>query len=231
VYYFSAAATLGVPQRKVSFTVPTGNFGDIFAGYIAKRMGLPIDRLIVATNQNDILHRCLNGQGYHKGTTVPSISPSMDIQVSSNFERALFDAYGRDGRAVAQLMDELKTGGFDVSQGAMQVLQDHYDSGRASEPETSATITSTLANTGELLCPHSAIGVKVAMDQDAFATPMITLATAHPAKFPDAVEAASGIRPPLPARMSDLYDRDERVTRIANDLDVLKAHIKGHIRP
>ncbi|MFT6024480.1 MAG: threonine synthase [Ascidiaceihabitans sp.] len=231
VYYFSSAVSVGAPHRKVSFTVPTGNFGDVFAGYIAKQMGLPIDRLIVATNQNDILHRCLNGQGYHKGTTVPSISPSMDIQVSSNFERALFDAYGRDGRAVAQLMDELKTGGFDVSQGAMQVLQDHYDSGRASEPETSATITSTLANTGELLCPHSAIGVKVAMDQDASATPMITLATAHPAKFPDAVEAASGIRPPLPARMSDLYDRDERVTRIANDLDVLKAHIKGHIRP
>ncbi len=231
VYYFSSAVSVGAPPRKGTITVPTGNFGDIFAGYIAKQMGLPIDRLIVATNQNDILHRCLNGQGYHKGTTVPSISPSMDIQVSSNFERALFDAYGRDGRAVAQLMDELKTGGFDVSQGAMQVLQDHYDSGRASEPETSATITSTLANTGELLCPHSAIGVKVAMDQDASATPMITLATAHPAKFPDAVEAASGIRPPLPARMSDLYDRDERVTRIANDLDVLKAHIKGHIRP
>lgn len=231
VYYFSSAVSVGAPHRKVSFTVPTGNFGDVFAGYIAKQMGLPIDRLIVATNQNDILHRCLNGQGYQKGTTVPSISPSMDIQVSSNFERALFDAYGRDGGAVAQLMDELKSGGFDVSQGAMQVLQDHYDSGRASEPETSATITSTLANTGELLCPHSAIGVKVAMDQDASATPMITLATAHPAKFPDAVEAASGIRPPLPARMSDLYDRDERVTRIANDLDVLKAHIKGHIRP
>jgi threonine synthase len=231
VYYFSSAVSVGAPHRKVSFTVPTGNFGDIFAGYIAKQMGLPIDRLVVATNQNDILHRCLSGQGYHKGETTPSISPSMDIQVSSNFERALFDAYGRDGGAVAQLMDELKAGGFEVSQGAMQVLQDHYDSGRASEQETSATITSTLKHNGELLCPHSAIGVKVAMDQDHGATPMITLATAHPAKFPDAVEAASGIRPPLPARMADLYDRDDRVTRIANDLDALKAHIKGHIRP
>ena len=162
VYYFSAAVSLGAPYRKVSFTVPTGNFGDIFAGYIAKRMGLPIDKLVVATNQNDILHRCLSGQGYHKGQTVPSISPSMDIQVSSNFERALFDAYDRDGKAVAQLMEELKSGGFDVSQGAMQVLQSHYRSGRASEAETSATIAACLKASGELLCPHSAVGVKVA---------------------------------------------------------------------
>ena len=230
VYYFSSAVSVGAPDRKVSFTVPTGNFGDIFAGYIAKRMGLPIDRLVVATNQNDILHRCLSGQGYHKGETSPSISPSMDIQVSSNFERALFDAYDRDGNAVSQLMDELKQGGFDVSQGAMEVLQSHFDSGRASEEETSNTITETLKTSGELLCPHSAIGVKVANDQPASKTPMITLATAHPAKFPDAVEAASGIRPPLPARMADLYERDERVTRIANNLDALKDHIKGNIR-
>lgn len=230
VYYFSSAVSVGAPDRKVSFTVPTGNFGDIFAGYIAKRMGLPIDRLAVATNQNDILHRCLSGQGYHKGETSPSISPSMDIQVSSNFERALFDAYDRDGNAVSQLMDELKQGGFDVSQGAMEVLQSHFDSGRASEEETSSTITETLKTSGELLCPHSAIGVKVANDQPASETPMITLATAHPAKFPDAVEAASGIRPPLPARMADLYERDERVTRIANNLDALKDHIKGNIR-
>jgi threonine synthase len=230
VYYFSSAVSVGAPDRKVSFTVPTGNFGDIFAGYIAKRMGLPIDRLVVATNQNDILHRCLSGQGYHKGETSPSISPSMDIQVSSNFERALFDAYDRDGNAVSKLMDELKQGGFDVNQGAMEVLQSHFDSGRASEEETSNTIIETLKSSGELLCPHSAIGVKVANDKPASETPMITLATAHPAKFPDAVEAASGIRPPLPERMADLYERDERVTRIANNLDALKDHIKGNIR-
>ena len=230
VYYFSSAVSVGAPDRKVSFTVPTGNFGDIFAGYIAKRMGLPIDRLVVATNQNDILHRCLSGQGYHKGETSPSISPSMDIQVSSNFERALFDAYDRDGNAVSKLMDELKQGGFDVNQGAMEVLQSHFDSGRASEEETSSTITETLKSSGELLCPHSAIGVKVANDKPASETPMITLATAHPAKFPDAVEAASGIRPPLPERMADLYERDERVTRIANNLEALKDHIKGNIR-
>ncbi|MHA6263668.1 threonine synthase [Arenibacterium sp. CAU 1754] len=229
VYYFSSAVSLGAPHRKVSFTVPTGNFGDIFAGYIAKGMGLPIDRLVVATNQNDIVHRCLVGQGYHKGPTQPSISPSMDIQVSSNFERVLFDAYGRDGNAVSQLMDELKQGGFTVSQGALQFLQDHFDSGRASEDETLATITDTLRNSGELLCPHSAVGVKVANEMRDPKVPMITLATAHPAKFPAAVEEASGIHPPLPPHMSDLYDKPERVTQIANDLDALKSFIKGHI--
>jgi len=229
VYYFTSAVSLGAPDRPVSFTVPTGNFGDVFAGYIAKRMGLPINELVVATNQNDILHRCLNGQGYHKGPTHPSISPSMDIQVSSNFERALFDAHGRDGNAVAQLMQELGQGGFEVCQGAMQVLQDIYTSGRASEDETSATIAETLKTTGQLLCPHSAVGVKVAQEKRDPATPMITLATAHPAKFPDAVEAATGIRPPLLPRMADLFQRDERLTRIANDLDALKAHIKGHL--
>ncbi len=229
VYYFSSAVALGAPHRKVSFTVPTGNFGDVFAGYIAKRMGLPIDQLVVATNQNDILHRCLSGQGYHKGQVVPSISPSMDIQVSSNFERALFDAYDRDAGAVAQLMQELGKGGFDISQGAMQVLQSHYVSGRASEAQTSAQITQTLAATGELLCPHSAVGVKVAQEQLNPAVPMVTLATAHPAKFPDAVHAATAVRPPLPSRMADLYDRPERVTRVANDLGALTSLIKGQL--
>ncbi|MEX0316677.1 MAG: threonine synthase [Ruegeria sp.] len=229
VYYFSAAASLGAPHRKVSFTVPTGNFGDIFAGYIAKRMGLPIDRLVVATNQNDILHRCLSGEGYYKGDTIPSISPSMDIQVSSNFERALYYAYGEDGGAVAQLMDELKQGGFDVSQGAMESLRESFDSGRASEGETLATIQATLTSGAELLCPHSAVGVKVAEEARAGDIPMITLATAHPAKFPAAVEQASGIHPPLPPRMSDLYDRPERVTRIANDLGAIQDHIRGQI--
>ncbi len=229
VYYFSSAVALGAPHRKISFTVPTGNFGDIFAGYIAKRMGLPVDRLVVATNQNDILHRCLSGQGYHKGKTIPSISPSMDIQISSNFERALFDAYDREAPAIVQLMDELKEGGFDVSQGAMQVLQQHYASGRASEEETADTIAATLKSASELLCPHSAIGVKVAEKQRVAGTPMVTLATAHPAKFPAAVEEASGVHPPLPARMADLYEREERVTRVPNDLAALKEHIKGQL--
>ena len=229
VYYFSSAVSLGAPQRKVSFTVPTGNFGDIFAGYIAKQMGLPIDRLVVATNKNDILHRCLTGHGYFKGETIPSISPSMDIQVSSNFERALFYAYDQDGAAVAQLMEELKEGGFNVSQGAMEALRESFSSGRASEDETLATIAATLKSSTELLCPHSAVGVKVAEEQRDPSVPMITLATAHPAKFPDAVEQASGIRPPLPPRMADLYDRPERVSRIDNDLAAIETHIKGHI--
>ncbi|MGE4327072.1 MAG: threonine synthase [Pseudodonghicola sp.] len=229
VYYFTSAVALGAPHRTVSFTVPTGNFGDIFAGYIAKRMGLPIDRLVVATNQNDILHRCLSGQGYFKGETIPSISPSMDIQVSSNFERALYYAYDQDSAAVAQLMNELQSGGFNVSQGAMQALAETFSSGRASEQETLATIATTLKQSGELICPHTAVGVKVAEEARVIGTPMITLATAHPAKFPDAVEKACGIRPPLPPRMADLYDRPERVTRIANDLSTIEDHIKGHI--
>lgn len=226
VYFVSSAVSLGAPHRKVSFTVPTGNFGDIFAGYIAKRMGLPIDRLIVATNQNDILHRTLETGVQKKEGVTPSISPSMDIQVSSNFERALFDAYGRDGAAVAAQMEDLKTNGaFTVSQGAFDWLKEQFDSGRVSEEETLATIAAMRKTTGEVLCPHSAVGVRVAQDHLG-ATPMITLATAHPAKFPDAVEMACGIRPPLPPRMADLYERSERVTRVPNDLTALKAAIR-----
>ena len=226
VYYFTSAVSLGAPHRKVSFTVPTGNFGDIFAGYIAKRMGLPIDRLVIATNQNDILHRCLTTGRYQMDGVKPSISPSMDIQISSNFERALFEAYGRDGGAVAQLMEEMKAnGGFGVSQGALEGLRATFDTGRVSEEETSGMIAAELEASGELLCPHSAVAVKVARDHLG-ATPMITLATAHPAKFPDAVAAASGRRPPLPPRMADLFERPERVTRVANDLAALQAVIQ-----
>ena len=230
VYYFSAAVSLGAPHRPVSFTVPTGNFGDIFAGYIARKMGLPIEKLVIATNQNDILDRALKSGDYSTNGVKPSISPSMDIQVSSNFERALFDAYGRDGAAVAALMDELKSGGFHISQGALQMLRDTFASGRCSEDETTATIQTTFATTGEVLCPHSAVGVKVAADHLG-PTPMITLATAHPAKFPDAVQAAMGTRPPLPPRMADLFDRPERVTRVKNDLGALQALIRERIAP
>lgn len=231
VYFFSSAVSLGAPHRPVSFCVPTGNFGDIFAGYIAKRMGLPIEKLVIATNQNDILHRAMVSGGYVTEGVTPSISPSMDIQVSSNFERALFDAYDRDGDAVAQLMDELKVGGgFKISQGAIGRLRETFDSGRVSEEETSAMIARALPEMGELLCPHSAVGVDVAQDFLG-SVPLITLATAHPAKFPDAVEAASGIRPALPARMGDLFDRPERVQRVENDLTALEQVIEGGIRP
>ncbi|MEM7731362.1 MAG: threonine synthase [Pseudomonadota bacterium] len=226
VYFFTSAVSVGAPHRSVSFTVPTGNFGDIFAGYIAKQMGLPVDRLVVATNQNDILHRCLNQGDYMPDSVVPSISPSMDIQVSSNFERALFYAYNQDGAAVSQLMDELKEGGFHVSQGAQEALREAFDSGRCSEEETSAAIKRLMATTSELLCPHSAVGVHVAEHHLDPATPMITLATAHPAKFPAAVEDATGIHPPLPSHMADLYERSERVTRVENDLRSIETIIK-----
>jgi threonine synthase len=228
VYYFSSAVSLGAPHRAVSFTVPTGNFGDIFAGHIARKMGLPIEQLVIATNQNDILHRALT-TGEHRANGVKaSISPSMDIQVSSNFERALFDAYGRDGKAVAALMGEMASGGFTVSQGAIQMLRDTFASGRCDEAETSATIARLLAQTGEVLCPHTAVGVKVASEHLG-TTPMITLATAHPAKFPDAVMAATGVRPALPPHMADLFERPERMTPMPNDLAALQSLIRERI--
>jgi threonine synthase len=228
VYFFTAAVSLGAPHRAVSFTVPTGNFGDIFAGYIARKMGLPIAELVVATNQNDILYRTLETGAYTKQGVTPSISPSMDIQVSSNFERALFDAYGRDGAAVAAQMADLGKGGFEISQGAYQMLRDTFAAGRASEVQTSAAIKTYIAQHGELLCPHTAVGVHVA-EAHLGTVPMVTLATAHPAKFPAAVEAATGIHPPLPPRMADLYDRPERLTRVPRDLGAIQALIKERI--
>ena len=227
VYYFTAATALGAPLRPVNFVVPTGNFGDIFAGEIARRMGLPIDRLVIATNHNDILHRTLETGTATPEAVRPSISPSMDIQVSSNFERALYLAYGGDAQAVAALMAAQKAGQpFTIAEGPLAALRATFASGRASEAETAATITRTLATTGELLCPHSAVGVHVA-EHTALTSPVITLATAHPAKFPDAVQAATGIRPALPERMADLFDRPERVTSVANDIDALKALIEA----
>ncbi|TJZ90758.1 threonine synthase [Paracoccus gahaiensis] len=223
VYYFTATASLGM--RPTDFCVPTGNFGDILAGSIARRMGLPIRRLIVATNQNDILYRALTQGEYRTGEVEPSISPSMDIQVSSNFERALYLAYGGDAGAIRQLMDELKAGGFTISQGALQTLREEYASGRVSEDETLETIRSVRARTGEILCPHSAVGVAVAERHLEPGVPMVTLATAHPAKFPDAVERAIGLRPALPPHMADLFDLPERMTRIENDAEALKSLI------
>lgn len=226
VYYFAAATALGAPHRPVDFTVPTGNFGDIYAGSIARAMGLPVGRLVVATNQNDILHRCLSTGDYRTESVRPSVSPSMDIQVSSNFERALFDAFGRDPAPVRALMDDLRAGGFSVPADALAALRAIYDSGRVSEDETLATIARTHAETGELLCPHSAVGVAVA-ERHLGAAPMVTLATAHPAKFPDAVERASGIRPGLPPRMADLFDRPERVTDLPGELGAVQALIRA----
>lgn len=231
VYYFTSAVSLGAPHRKVSFTVPTGNFGDIFAGYVARQMGLPIDRLIIATNQNNILHRTLQSGSYTKEGVTPSISPSMDIQVSSNFERALFDVYDREGAAISQLMEELAGGAFTLSQGALERLRLEFDSGDCSEDETRAAIATLHRMTGEVVCPHTAVGVKVAAEKRiAGQVPMVILSTAHAAKFPDAVEAACGVRPALPARFQDMMDKPERVTPVANDLAALKAIVLERVR-
>ena len=224
VYYFTAAVALGAPFRPVSFTVPTGNFGDVFAGYVAKRMGLPIERLVIATNQNDILHRTLATGSHRREAVAPSISPSMDIQVSSNFERLLFELYDREGRAVAALMSELAAGGgFELSQGALGRLRAEFDSARASEEETRAAIVATWRTTGVVVCPHTAVGIHAAgLRRGDPRVPMVTLATAHPAKFPDAVEAACGVRPELPPRLAEQMRRPERVTRVANSVDAIK---------
>jgi len=232
VYYFTAAVSLGAPHRKVSFTVPTGNFGDIFAGYVAKRMGLPIERLVIATNQNDILHRTLQTGDHSKTGVTPSISPSMDIQVSSNFERLVFDLFDREGGAVVHAFEALKNdGSFVLSQGVLARLREDFDSGRCSETDTSATIKSALATTGKVLCPHTATAVKVAHEHKGDpCVPMIVLATAHPAKFPAAVKDSCGVHAALPARMADLYDRDERQTRVAGDVQAIKAIIRERIR-
>jgi threonine synthase len=231
VYYFTSAVSLGSPHRKVSFTVPTGNFGDIFAGYVAKRMGLPIERLVIATNQNDILHRTLASGDHSKTGVTPSISPSMDIQVSSNFERLLFDLYDREGTAISQLMDDLGSkGSFSLSQGALERLRDEFDSANCSEEETSSTIRFAQDHYGEIVCPHTAIAIKAAAEvRGDLATPMIALATAHAAKFPDAVEAACGIHPDLPPHMAGLFERPERVTRVANDLAAIQEIIRKGI--
>ncbi len=229
VYYFTAALSLGAPHRQISFTVPTGNFGDIYAGSIARQMGLPIERLVVATNQNDILHRALSTGAYVTDALHASISPSMDIQVSSNFERALFDASGRDPVAVCAMMQALRDQrGFTIAPEPLAVLRALYASGRVSEAETLATIRDIYDTTGELLCPHSAIGVKVAEDSLG-REPMVTLATAHPAKFPTAVAQATGQHPPLPARMADLFDRTERMRDVPNDLSALQTLIRERI--
>jgi threonine synthase len=230
VYYFSSALSLGSPDRPVSFTVPTGNFGDIFAGYAAKRMGLPIDRLVIATNDNDILARTLSSGEYRTRGVVATTSPSMDIQVSSNFERLLFEASGRDSGAVIRCMNGLKqSGGFTIDTPTLSAIRGDFDAGRASMAETAQTIGRTLKASGYLLDPHTATAVHVA-SQQLTESPMIVLATAHPAKFPDAVKAASGVFPALPEWLSGLMDAEERYTVLPSDLKMVEDHISRHAR-
>ena len=231
VYYFSSAVQLGAPHRKISFTVPTGNFGDIFAGYIAKRMGLPIDRLVVATNQNDILHRCLSTGEYRMGDVIPSISPSMDIQISSNFERYLFDLLDRDGNATAKTMTDFRqTGRMQVGQGGWERAKSEFHGFSLSDPDCLAAMKHWHAATGEVLDPHTVIGVQHAAEFGSSERPAVALATAHPAKFPAAVEQALGAEPPLPAHLADLYDRPERFSVLANALEDVQNHVLSNRR-
>ncbi len=230
VYYFKAAAQLGAPERSVSFTVPTGNFGDIFAGYSAKRMGLPIDRLVIATNENDILTRTLQTGHYATEAVVPTASPSMDIQVSSNFERLLFEAFDRDGDAVGRAMAGLRqSGGFSVSEAALAQIRREFAAGRASEKETAGAIRDTFQRSGYTADPHTAVGIAVAQRQRGQGA-MVTLGTAHPAKFPDAVRAATGIEPALPVWLADLDRRTERYDVLDNDQRDVEAYIRARAR-
>lgn len=231
VYYFTAASALGAPKRKISFTVPTGNFGDIFAGYVAKQMGLPIERLVIATNRNDILARTLETGNYHGTGVEKTISPSMDIQVSSNFERLLFELYQRDGAAVKALMERLKqAGSFTIEEAPLSRLRDEFDAGRSNEEETADEIKRTHEKAGYLLDPHTAVGRVVARNTCADAPVMVTLGTAHPAKFPDAVKAATGVHPKLPEWMGNLMQREEKFTVLPNDQKVVEAFIKERTR-
>ena len=226
VYYFSSALSLGAPDRKVSFTVPTGNFGDVFAGYAAKRMGLPIERLIVATNDNDILARTLASGTYETRGVIETTSPSMDIQVSSNFERLLFEASDRNPDTVTRYMQSLKqSGSFTIETQALQRIRTEFDAGRSDMDETAKTIRTVLDASGYLLDPHTATAVKVARGNENGETPMIVLSTAHPAKFPAAVEAASGINPALPAWLGDLMERPENFTVLPSDIKMLEDHV------
>jgi threonine synthase len=227
VYYFTASVSLGGPDRPVSFTVPTGNFGDIFAGYAAKRMGLPIEELVIATNENDILARTLETGTYETRGVVATTSPSMDIQVSSNFERLLFEASGGNAGEVVAAMDNLKQGGtFTIAPKTLKAIRADFSAGRADRRETAATIREVHEKSGYLLDPHSATAYAVAEARPQRETPMVVLATAHPAKFPDAVEDAAGVRPALPDWLGDLMEREEKFTVLPSDPKMVEDYIR-----
>ncbi len=233
VYYFTSAVSLGSPHRPVSFSVPTGNFGDILAGWAAKRMGLPVGRLMIATNANDILARTLATGAYEVRGVAPTTSPSMDIQVSSNFERLLFEVLDRDSSAVNRLMAGLKqSGAFTLDPATLARIRAEFDAAAVPEDEVVAEIRDVYRDTGQIIDPHSAIGVRAArkLVADDPATPVVALATAHAAKFPDAVEAATGIRPALPPHLADLLERRERFTVLPNDEGAVERAIRERAR-
>jgi threonine synthase len=231
VYYVAAAVALGAPDRPVAFTVPTGNFGNVYAAYGARRMGVPVDRLVVATNANDILHRFFTSGTMKKGPVIPTLSPSMDIQVSSNFERLLFDLLGGDAGSLGTAMAAFAAeGAFAVGEGAIARARALFASHRLDDGGTSDAIGATWAATGQVVDPHTAVGLAAARAvRGDPAIPMVALACAHPAKFPDAVEAAIGIRPTLPARLAGLMDRPERMARLPNDLARVQALVRDRV--
>ncbi len=228
VYYVSAALALGAPGRRVAFAVPTGNFGDVYAGYVAHRIGLPVARLIVATNRNDILARFFETGIYRPGAVVATTSPSMDIQVASNFERLLFDLCGQDGGAVARLMAGFQTQqSLDVGADALGRARELFAAASVEEAEVGATMAEVLRTTGVLIDPHTAVGVAAGRRcRPRSEIPLVTLATAHPAKFPDAVVAATGVTPALPASLADLERREERFTLLPNELAAVRRQIE-----
>jgi len=231
VYYFTTAVAMGAPHRAISFSVPTGNFGDVFAGYVAMKMGLPIERLIVATNENDILHRALSTGDYSTQGVVPTITPSMDIQVSSNFERLLFDLSDRDGSQVADIMTRF------AEEGAMRLPKQWLDKARqvfsshsVTQDETSATISWAQDHANMIIDPHSAVALAAAHAcADQVSSPIVALATAHPAKFRDAVERATGTRPALPHFVGDIFGREERFAHLPADINAVRAYISEHM--
>ncbi|HXV01802.1 MAG TPA: threonine synthase [Caulobacteraceae bacterium] len=228
VYYFTAAVALGAPAREVSFAVPTGNFGDAYAGWAARRMGAPIERLIIATNANDILPRALNDGDYRRGQAIATSSPAMDIQVASNFERLFFEYAGRDasetGAAFAAFARE---GAFTLPGPMRAAMGEVFTAVSVSEDEAARTMAATFAATGELVDPHTAVALAAAQVSPLGATPLVVLATAHPAKFPAAVEAATGVAPPVPAIVAALAERQERSEPIAADAEAVKAFVRG----
>ncbi len=230
VYYVTSALALGGPGVPVSFSVPSGNFGDVFAGFVAQRMGLPVERLVVASNENDILTRALTTGDHQLTEVTPTLSPSMDIQVSSNFERLLFEMHDRDAECTAALMGQLaEHRAFRIGDEAAASVRSLFHAGRCTQRETLETMAAVHRDTGIVVDPHTAVGVAVAQRlRGARETPMVTLATAHPAKFPDAVERAIGIRPALPGPLADLHEREERCTMLPNDLPAVMDHIRAH---
>lgn len=227
VYYFYAALALGAPERKVSFSVPTGNFGDIYAGYLAKQMGLPIDKLIIATNENDVLHRVLQTGIYEKVGLYHTLSPSMDISISSNFERLMFDAYQRDGAKINALMKQFDNESIALDDAAINYVRQHFVSDVCDDDQTCKTIADTHENTGYVLDPHSATGVYAAQTsrRDERET-IVSLATAHPAKFPDAIERAGvDYQSVVPAHLHALAEKEERYDVLDNAIDAVKSAI------